>query len=163
MMNLPICDVCVKTGLLCGACEKKLDSGSISELDVELSKILYELDHTDVGFARAIDTKNSIIILTDRDSIGKLIGRDGANIKAISKRLGKPVRVISTGSFNEMVYDLVAPAKVNGISKVHRPDGSTIKRIRIKKNDVQKLRMAPDDLQRVISSLSEKPSEIIFE
>lgn len=160
---LPICEVCAKTGILCGACESKLQKGKINPLDVELSKILYGLSKGKIGFERAIDIEDFIIILTEKDYIGKIIGKDGVNIRTISTKLGKQVRVIGTGDFREMVYDLVAPARVIGVNKVHKPDGTILQRIRINRRDKARLRMGLEDLERVISTLSQDKIEIKFE
>ena len=51
---LPICDICAKTGVLCGACETKLEKGEITPLDVELSGVLYNLGAGEIGFEKAI-------------------------------------------------------------------------------------------------------------
>ncbi|MFH0861226.1 MAG: KH domain-containing protein [Candidatus Altiarchaeota archaeon] len=161
-MSLPICEVCAKTGLLCRMCEKNLQEGKISEIDVELSKILFEMDFEDIGFERSIETESSIIVLVSNEKVGKLIGRDGTNIKNISKRLGKPVRIIGTGNFDEMVVSLAAPAKVVEINRVLRSDGTTLRRIRLREADKSRLRMGYDDLKRVITSLSEHPVDIVF-
>jgi transcription antitermination factor NusA-like protein len=162
-MSLPICEVCAKTGVLCNVCEKKLSQGEISPLDVELSKILYELSGGDVGFTKAIETDDSIIILTPKDSIGKIIGRSGATIKVISRKVGKPVRVVGAGELNEMIHDLISPARVLGVNKVFKPDGSVLQRIRISRKDSSKLRLSVKDIQNIISSLSKDKMEILFE
>lgn len=161
-MSLPICEVCARTGLLCRICERNLHEGKISEIDVELSKILFEMDFEDIGFERSIETESSIIVMVSNEKVGKLIGRDGANIKNISKRLGKPVRIIGTGNFGEMVVSLAAPAKVVEINRVLRSDGTTLQRIRMREADKSRLRMGCDDFRRVIASLSEYPVDIIF-
>jgi len=161
-MALPICEICAKTGVLCSACESKLQNRKISETDVELSKILYELSQ-DVGFDHAIDTENFIIVLTSKDQIGKFIGKSGDNIRLLSNKLGKQLRVIGRGSLEETIYDFVAPARILGINTVYRPDGSTIRRVRIRGKDKKKLRMSLDEIEKLIKSLTDDEIEILFE
>ena len=162
-MNLPICDICAKTGVLCSACETKLQKGKISELDVELSKMLYETGTEDIGFDRAIDTENFIVILTKKESIGKIIGKGGDNLRNLSEKLGKQLRVISTGELQDMIYDFVAPARVLGISTVYKPSGSITKKVRINKRDMNRLRMKVDEIKSLINSLTDDEIEISFE
>jgi transcription antitermination factor NusA-like protein len=161
--NLPICAICAKTGVLCSACEEKLKSGKISELDVELSKRMQTPGKEDIGFDRAIDTKNFVIILAKKDNVGKIIGKSGDNIKQLSKDLGKQVRVISTGNLQEMIHDFVSPAHVIGVNRVYKPDGSTVQRVKINKNDKKKLRMDVEEVENLIASVSDSNVEISFE
>ena len=39
-MVLPVCDVCLKSGMLCQGCENKLKSGEITQMDLDIAKIL---------------------------------------------------------------------------------------------------------------------------
>jgi transcription antitermination factor NusA-like protein len=162
-MEIPICTICAKTGILCTACESRLEKGQISETDVELAKILYEVGLEDVGFERAIDTGDFIIILTKKESIGKIIGKGGDNIRMLSKRLGKKVRAIGTENLQSTIYDFVAPAQITSINKVYMPDGTTLRRIKINRNDKKKLRMDLKEIERLISSLSPDRIEMSFD
>jgi len=162
-MSLPICDVCAKTGILCNVCEQKLAEGKVTPLDVELSKILYEFGEGEIEFTKAIETSDNIIILAPKESLGKIIGRSGATIRVISRKLGKQVRVVGSGELKEMIHDLTSPARVLGINKVFMPDGSVFQRIRIALKDKAKLRLNPEDIETLISSLSIDSVEIVFE
>ncbi|RLI86956.1 MAG: transcription elongation factor NusA [Candidatus Altiarchaeales archaeon] len=162
-MDLPICDICAKTGVLCSVCETKLQRGQISELDVEVSKALYGIGVEGIGFERAIDTKNFVIILTKKEDIGKIIGKNGDNLRLLSRKLGKKVRVIGTENMRDTIYDFVAPAQITAINTVYMPDGNIIRRIKINKKDKKKLRMDIKEIERLISSLSNDRVEISFE
>lgn len=162
-MDLPICTICAKTGVLCNACEAKLQNEEISELDVELSKILHELGVEGIGFERAIDTTDFIIVLTKKEDIGKIIGRSGDNIRLISKKLGKKVRVVGTENIGDAIHDFVTPAKVIAVNTAYLPDGEIIKRIKIDKRDKKKLRMNVREIERLLSSLTPEKIEISFE
>ena len=125
-MQLPICSICAKSGVLCSACEAKLQEGKISPLDVELSKVLYKIGKGEIGFEKAIETEKFVVILTHSDQVGKIIGKHGENIKFLSKKFKKPVRVIGTENLERMIYDFVYPAKILGINLVYKPDGNRI-------------------------------------
>ncbi len=162
-MALPICNICAKTGVLCSSCESKLKEGRISELDVELSKILYKIGKGEIGFEKSLDTKDFVIILAKKEDIGKIIGKNGVNIRQLSSKLNKQVRVIGTGNLEDTIYDFVAPARILGINTVYRPDNTTIKRVRINKKDKKKLRMKIEEIQKLISSLTDSVIEISFD
>ena len=162
-LTLPICALCAKSGVLCNACEAKLQEGKISGLDVELAKILYKIGEGGLGFERGIDTKNFIIILAKKDQVGKIIGKGGKNIKLLSKKFKKPVRVIGTDSLQKMVYDFVYPAKILGIGLVYEEDGSTRYKVTIDKRDKNKLRMNIGEIKEIISSISDSEIAISLE
>lgn len=162
-MDLPICDICAKTGVLCNACEEKLQKEKISELDVEFSRALYGLGKDDVGFERAIDSKNCIIVVTRKEHVGRMIGRGGENIRTLSDKLGKQLKIIGKGDLEATINDLVAPARMIGINTVYKKDGSTFKRVRIKCKDRKKLRMSLKEIEKVIASLTDDTIELSFE
>ncbi len=162
-MTLPICDICAKAGVLCNACELKLKEGRISKLDVELSKALYEVGGGEIGFEGAIDTDKVIIVLAPKNDIGKIIGKGGDNIRLLSNKFGKQLRVIGTGDMESAIYDFVAPAKILGINTVYKQNGEITKRVRIDKKDKKKLRMDIDEIQKVVESVTNDKIEITFE
>jgi len=159
---LPICNICAKTGVLCSVCESKLNENKISELDIELSLELYKIDN-EISFERAIDTKNFIVILTNKRDVGKIIGKDGAHIRELSKKFRKQIRVIGTGDLRDTINDFIAPAHIRGINIVYKLDGTKIRRIKVDKKDIEKLRMDVKDIERLITSLTDNPVEINFE
>ncbi len=160
---LPICNICAKTGVLCSACETKLDEEKITEIDVEFARMLYERFEGKIGFKRAIDTEDFIVILTERENVGKIIGKSGAIIKKMGKDMGKEIRVVGIGDMKDMIYDFIAPARVKGINEVFKPDNITGYKVRIDARDKDKLRIDLGSMSKVISSLTEKDIELSFE
>lgn len=160
-MEAPICVICAKTGALCSKCEEKLSKGLISEMDVELTKYLIETNQEDIGFDRAIEFGDHIDILTKKKYIGKLIGRGGENLRNISQRLGKPVRVIGAEGLEETIKSLVAPAQITSINTVYLPAGGILKRIKLRRGDKDRLRMDVKEIQKIASSLVAERIEIV--
>ena len=76
-MDLPICDVCLQSGILCKGCENKLKTGEISQMELDIAKILYNLGDGQISFKKAIDMGNVVIIITNKDQVGKVIGKGG--------------------------------------------------------------------------------------
>ena len=170
-MTLPICDICAQSGTLCDTCRKKLKRKEISDLDVEIAKIVYELneksggDEDKIGFDRAIDTGEVALILTKKSDVGKFIGKGGKNLRIISKKLKKKadsLRIVGFGDLSEILYDLTYPAKVLGVSKVYKTDGATVRRVRIDNKDKGSLKIKVDAIESVISSLSGEDVEVVF-
>ena len=76
-MVLPICDVCLMSEMLCQGCENKLKSGEISQMDLDIAKILYRVGDGKIGFKKTIEIGDMVIIITEKDQVGKLIGKSG--------------------------------------------------------------------------------------
>lgn len=157
---LPICDICAKTGLLCNSCETKLKNEEISDLDVKISKVIYGLGK-DIGFKRAINTDDFVIILTNKGDIGKIFGVGGENMKVLESELGKPIRVVSAESTEELVHNFVSPANIISMSRLFKTDGSVVKKVTINKKDLDKLRTDISNIKKIISTLTNEEIEIV--
>ena len=162
-MSLPICNTCAEKGVLCSKCKTKQQKGKITDLDVRISKLLYEMGEGGIGFEKAIDTKGFIIILTQKENIGKINGKGGDNIRHLSNTLGKQIRVIGTGNLEDIIYDFVAPARISSINTVYKTDGEVIERVKINKKDKKKLRMDIKEIERLIRSLTDESIVIVFD
>lgn len=158
-----ICDICAKSGVLCSACERKLQERKITKLDVELSHLIHKLTRGEAYLEGAIELDDTIIILAKKEDIGKVIGKKGSHIKDLSKKFKKQVRVVGKGDAREAICDFIAPARVKEINRVYQPDGSVTQRVKIDIQDRDKLRMSPEDIKKIITSLTNSSVELVFE
>ncbi len=71
--------------------------------------------------------RGRIIFVVKEGQVGKAVGRNGSNIKRLSRIFGKPIEVVE---YAETVEDLIRkslfPAKVNAVKVIKRADGSKI-------------------------------------
>lgn len=162
-MSSLICDVCAKTGVLCSACEKKLQENRITMLDVELSQMLYKLTGGEARLEGAIDIGGVVIALVKKEDIGKAIGKNGVNIRKLSQKVKKEVRVVGAGDMREAIHDFIAPARVRGVNRVYLPDSTELQRVRIDATDKDKLRMKTEDIKKILETLAGTPVELVFE
>lgn len=162
-MPSPICDICTKTGVLCSACEKKLQENRITKLEVELSQMLYTLTGGEARLEGAIELGDMVIALVKKEDIGRAIGKNGVNIRKMSQKTRKQVRVVGTGDIREAIHDFIAPARVKGINRVYRPDQLELQRVRIDARDKDRLRMKTEDIRKILETLASAPVELVFE
>ena len=163
-MVLPVCDVCLKSGMLCQGCENKLKSGEITQLDLDIAKLLFKLGDGKIGFKKTIEIGDVVIIVTDKDQVGKIIGKSGKIVRAISKKVGKKIRVIGEGSdFKEIARDLLAPARISGINIVYGMDGEEKYKIRVMKEDSRRLPARLDVLNGILTQLTDEKTVIIID
>jgi len=82
------------------ACCKKLEEGEITETDIEVSRILYELSKEyaslkDSEIEKYFDTENVVIIVTAAEGDGaKVVGRSGEIVKEVASQVDKSIRVV---------------------------------------------------------------------
>lgn len=164
MMVLPVCDVCLKSGMLCQGCENKLKSGEITQLDLDIATLLFKLGEGKIGFKKTIEIGEVVIIVTDKDQVGKLIGKSGKIVRAISKKVGKKIRVVGEGSdFKEIARDILAPARISGINIVYGTDGEEKFKIRVMREDSRRLPARIDVLNDIVNQLSSEKTVIVID
>ncbi|MBI5158938.1 transcription elongation factor NusA [Candidatus Micrarchaeota archaeon] len=165
-MKTPICELCASSGVLCSGCEGKLNSGKISQLDVDLSKTLHALssEHKlgEASFTRAVDLGFSAIIFTD-GNVGLLVGQNARVASAIGKQVGKRVRIAKEGAdVRQTISDIIFPAKLLGVNEIFSPDGKKFK-VRISRRDARVLPLDLDALNKLFSKLFNASVKTEFE
>ncbi|MCS7386941.1 MAG: transcription elongation factor NusA [archaeon GB-1867-005] len=167
-MKLPICLVCIKSGILCPSCQEKLDRGEITSLDIEIGKHFLELENRfpalkDATFFKAVDTEKMLIVLVKSDgrSLRPLWNRIS---RVLTSKIGKPVRIIEkTASIRQIAEQVLAPARVLGVNIVWLPDGSRENYIRVLKSDLRRLSIGKEQAERVISEFTKETVRILAE
>ena len=166
MVRAPICEVCQRSDYLCPVDEEKLKKGEITELDVRISRILYDLDSKyrigdTVEFVRAYDM-NSFILILVRGEIGRLIGKNGKVLRAFRQAVGKPIRIVEIDvDLKKTIQDLFGGVRVIGINKLFKPDG-VVYRIVVARKDIRKLSFPYPDVQKALGVLLDRPFEVTF-
>ncbi len=157
-MKGPLCEECIKSGVLCEECSKKLENKEISELDIEVARLLYKLEKRDLvrgaSFERAHLIGNLIVIST-KGRVGTLVGKGGRVVRLLSHELNKKVRVVSVSNMKSMLADLISPAKIQGINIVYKPSGEQTKVI-ISHEDKYKLIAPRETLEKAANLLSDR-------
>jgi transcription antitermination factor NusA-like protein len=162
-MPLPICARCAGSGVLCPACEAKLAAGGINEFDIEASRVLYEIFGEAADLTHAVEAEGVVILIAPAGEVGKIIGRGGENLRKVSDRLGRRVRVVGNDSLKELVTALAAPARIRGVNTVYLPGGGRSYRVRIDREDSKRLRMRLEDLGRLVSAASGQSVHLAFD
>ncbi len=169
MRKIPICKICAKTGVLCANCNEKLEYGEITQLDIDISNALMELENdfkglSDINFFKAYDIGHLIVLEVGKGDIAALIGPRGKVIKTLQDKFKKTFRVIEkTTNVKKILEDLIAPARAIGINRIFLPTGEVESKARIYKSDQRKMPAPPEVLEDLISNLINERIRITFE
>jgi transcription antitermination factor NusA-like protein len=127
--------------MLCPKCKKKLEKGEISELDLEISRLLVSMEEEypplqNVYFHKAVESDGVLAIFVSRGDIAKILSYGGKIIKSVERDTKKAVRVLESNSDErKFLEDLFAPMTILTINRIWIPDGSTETRVILKGNE----------------------------
>ena len=167
-MKAPICNVCLKSDVLCSNCEEKLENGDITELEIKVSRILKDLSNEygslrDSEIKHVYDTENVLVIVTAEGDGAKVVGRGGEIVKEIADRVDKSIRVVEASQEDRAVIKgLLSPAEIQSINTVFRPDGESQKVV-VPAEYEGKINLSIEELESLISDITGNDYEIAFE
>ncbi len=167
-MKFPICSVCLKNEILCKGCTQFTKEQNIPKKEIELYRKLYVLmkneEHLkDVEIKRILSNKDFALIVTIRNDVSKIIGKNGITAKKLSKDLKKQIRVIAdTFNIEEFSKEILFSTPILGINVVYTPNSEKY-RIRIPSSERVLLPISPEDFSQLASTIFKNEVELVFE
>ena len=167
-MKAPICNVCLKSDVLCSNCEEKLENGEISELEIKVSRILKDLSNEygslrDSEIKHVYDTENVLVIVTSEGDGAKVVGRGGEIVKEIANSVDKSIRVVEASQEDrDVIQGLLSPAEIQSINTVFKPAGESQKVV-VPEEYEGKINLSIDELESLIQKITGTDYEISFE
>lgn len=165
-MKLPLCNVCVTSGILCNACQAKLDSGEMTDEDIKIARVLKKefADEKNVKNAeikRIVSTKSLVLIVCSKDSGPALIGKGGTIVKRLGQELGKNVRVVEeSDDMRTFLQNIIFPVPVISLNVLYANSGE---KYRIRVPAGRPLPINKDMFLEVAAEILGKPVELITE
>jgi len=133
-----LCQFCLRSGILCSRCRAKLERGEVTQLDLEVARLLVSIEDKypllqDVFFHKAVEADNVLAILVGRGDAGKILSYGGRIIRFLESKVGKDVRILEYNtSERKFLEDLFAPLTILTINKIWLPDGSVETKVILK-------------------------------
>lgn len=134
-MKAALCNFCLKSGILCSECQRRLKSGEVSKADLEIARLLLSLEDKypslqNVYFHKAVEANGVLAVLVGQGNVGNLLAFGGKIVRAIGEKIGKRIRVLEQGvGERKFLEDLFAPLSVITINTIWLPDGTTETRV----------------------------------
>lgn len=120
-----------------------------------------ELPSQETGFLKTIEFSKILLVFTD--SPAALIGKGGKIVAALSKELGKKIKVVDVNAASkDKVSEILLPARLLGINEVFKKEGREY-RVRLPREDANKLPMDLVSLNKVIETVLGAKTALAFE
>jgi transcription antitermination factor NusA-like protein len=134
-VKTPLCNICIRSGILCPRCQEKITSGETSETDIRIARILLSLEdkHTclqKIDFYKAYEADNVLAIIVGSGDSKHFHGEGRNIIRDIAEKTGKRIRVFENrGNPRAFLEELFAPVAITTINKIWLPDGTQETRV----------------------------------
>ncbi len=163
-MRLPVCTFDVRSGMLCPRCEPLLRSGVIDWTDLSVMRELIDLEQqfpqlSEAEYVKTIRTGSIFFVLLR--SRRHLLPQIRAQLeRALTRKLGGPVNVIEyLGDVNQLLEQLVRPARITSISRTWLPDGT--ERLLVKVDRLSSVTIGVNNVAELLKSLKGVEVEIV--
>jgi len=139
-----LCQFCLRSGMLCSNCKKKVERGEVSQLDLEVGRLLISIEDKypplqDVHFHKAVEADGVLAIIVNPGDIARILSYGGKIIKFIERKTKKSIRVLEHRSDErKFLEDLFAPMSILTINRIWLPDGTTETRVILKGRERRK-------------------------
>lgn len=143
-MKAELCQFCLRSGMLCSKCKKKVEKGEVSQLDLEVGRLLISIEDKfpplqDVYLHKVVEADGVLAILVNQGDIAKILSYGGKIIKLLEHKTKKTVRVLEYKSDErKFLEDLLAPMSILTINRIWLPDGTTETRVILKGREKRK-------------------------
>lgn len=160
MVKTPVCYFCAKTGVLCSTCQSKLDSGEVSDVDVEISKWFIELESSfpqlkECVVHKSVFSQGLLVVLVScikgfsNKILWSKIGR------VLSEKVNANVRIVEkTSSIKKLAEQIVVPARIVSANTIWLPDGSWESTLKIPRSEVRRLPAEPKVIEQIVKEIS---------
>ena len=165
-MKSPICEICLKSGILCTACQSKVDQGSLKNADIEILRMIYkEVERNKalgkIEIKKIIEGEAVLLVVCSQGDAAKIVGKGGFFAKKLSEAAKKTVRVVEASEdARAFLQNIVFPVPIISLNVLYTPEGDKY-RIMIPQNS--RLPFALNAFKSLAKDLLGKEVDIGFE
>jgi transcription antitermination factor NusA-like protein len=169
MKVLPACKTCINSGFLCTSCQEKLDSGEITEFELDLAKDLIELEESEkfdflknISFYKAIDYEDVVILVVGNKDKLTISPELIAWIKE-TYEIDEIILIEKTSKPRPVVEALIAPSKLVSLNEIFLATGDVQFRAILQEEDKDNILFTKEELEELILELTGNITRIEFQ
>ena len=169
MKNLPACKTCVNSGFLCTSCQDKLDTGVLTQFELDLAKDLLVLEEEDkfgylknLSFFKAIDFEDVIIFVVGKKDKIKITQKLLNWIKE-TYEVDEIIIIEQTQKPRAALESLINPSKIISLNEIFLATGDIEFKGVLSKKDQDNILFTKEELEELILELTGKTIRIEFE
>jgi hypothetical protein len=170
MKVLPADKTCINSGFLCSNCQARLDSGEITEFEIDLAKDLIQLEEEqekfaflrEISFYKAIDYEDVVIVVVEKKDKLKITSDLKAWIKE-TYEIDELIFVEKTNKPRPVVEALIAPYKLLSLNEIFLATGDVQFRALLNEDDKDKILFTKQELEELINELTGNITRIEFQ
>ncbi|MHA2501968.1 MAG: hypothetical protein ACXAE3_03790 [Candidatus Kariarchaeaceae archaeon] len=145
-MKLTLDRLCITSKRLCNNCNKKLERGIVSEVDIEIGNILLnaaksQKNLNNLSVTNIIETSGSIYIILQSGNLGIISNSKDHLLSQLAKYSDKQVTFLEkTKNTKKLIEDLLSPIiPVSTSTVMLPPDGEKELKVQVKQDDKSKI------------------------
>ena len=166
-MKLPICVIDAQTNTLCRKCKQLYREGKISDIDIEISKIIIDAsksskDLKGISFYSSYELSDVVMIITRKQDVAVLSSPEITD--KIKQNTQKEVRFLEkTNDPKKLVESLLDPVPIVNVTTLYLPPFSDKEyKIEIEKKFKGKLPIPEEIIVQTITSVLDTEAYIEF-
>lgn len=136
-MKTPFHEFCLKSGVLCRACQENVDRGDFSNFDLEVSRVLISLEVNgtlveDGEFLKSYPGRGILLIKLSKgsmSSIAPIVNEVQKKIQALTKR--KTILFEEGEKLRAVAERLLYPARITSVRTSWLPGGTKLTRLNV--------------------------------
>ena len=169
MKDLPACKTCVNSEFLCASCQEKLDSGVLTQFELDLAKDLLVLEEEEdfgflknISFFKAIDFEDVVIFVVGKKDKIKITQKLINWIKQ-TYEVDELIFIEQTKKPRATLESLIAPNKLISLNEIFLATGDIEFKGVISKKDQSTILFTKEELEELILELTGEKIRIEFE
>jgi len=169
MKNLPACKTCVSSGFLCTSCQEKLDTGVLTQFELDLAKDLLVLEEREkfgflknISFYKAIDFEDVVIIVVGKKDKIKTTQKLINWVKK-TYEVDKLILIEQTKNPRSALESLIYPSKLISLNEIFLATGDIEFKGVLPKEDQDVILFTKEELEELILELTGNKIRIEYE
>lgn len=169
MRNLPACKTCVSSGFLCTSCQEKLDTGVLTQFELDLAKDLLVLEEKEkfgflknISFYKAIDFEDVVILVVGKKDKIKTTQKLINWVKK-TYEVDKLILIEQTKNPRAALESLIAPSKLISLNEIFLATGDIEFKGVLSKEDQEVILFTKEELEELILELTDNTIRIDYE